>query len=200
MHYTLCDMIADLAQNAVEANSSLVTVEVTMFPYGETRSAASQTAFTGGAGETLGFTITDNGCGMDEVTLEKAKDPFYTDGIKHPRRSVGLGIPFLIQTAEETGGQWGITSRKGGPEGSGTRVWGNFPLDNIDTPPVGSIPGLFRSILTFPESPEVCIHRTGPNVTYTVTRSEMVDALGDLERVDSLALLDQYLEGLEENE
>jgi hypothetical protein len=178
-------MIADLAQNAVEAKSTLVTV------------AVEEDA------EKIGFSIKDNGCGMDAQTLERAKDPFYTDGKKHPHRSVGLGIPFLIQTAEECGGEWHIESEKG----KGTTEAGSFSLTNIDTPPLGSLPELFRSVLTFPNSPEVIIHRTkksdnsdseSENLDYTVKRSEMLDALGDLESADSLGLLDQYLEGLEE--
>lgn len=40
---------------------------------------------------------------MDEETLKKVKDPFFTDGEKHKERKVGLGIPFLIQ-AEAAGG------------------------------------------------------------------------------------------------
>ncbi|MDR3283952.1 MAG: ATP-binding protein, partial [Treponema sp.] len=137
MHYTLCDMVADLAQNSSEAGAALVQVDV-----GETDSGFS-------------FVITDNGKGMSTETLERAKDPFYTDGLKHPNRKVGLGIPFLIQTAADTGGSWDIQSEPG----KGTKVSGGFDTANIDTPPAGNIPRLFRGILTFPGTAEIVITR-----------------------------------------
>lgn len=180
MHYTLCDMIADLTQNSVEAGSSVITLCVD-----ETASS-------------LSFELCDNGKGMSPELLERVKDPFYTDGIKHPSRKVGLGIPFLIQTASETGGSWNIVSS----EGKGTTVSGSFDKTNIDTPPVGNIPGLFRQALTQPGSYEMIVQRTKTGggtdaVDYETTRSELTEALGELETVDSLSLLQQYLEGLE---
>ncbi|MDR1786347.1 MAG: sensor histidine kinase [Spirochaetaceae bacterium] len=181
MHYTLADMIGDLAQNAAESGASVIDVTVDE------------------SGGTLSFEIRDNGKGMDSQTLERAKDPFYTDGVKHPSRKVGLGIPFLIQTATETGGSWTLSSIKG----QGTVVGGVFNTSNIDTPPVGDIPGLFRQMLSQTGSFEMTItrKRTGPNpADYRIVRSELADALGDLETVDSLSLLGHYLAGLEEPE
>jgi hypothetical protein len=196
MHYTLCDMIADLTQNAVEAGSSVVQLSVE-----ETDTK-------------LSFIIEDNGKGMDEKTLEKAKDPFYTDGVKHPKRTVGLGIPFLIQTAVETGGAWNIESQ----EGVGTKVTGTFDTGNIDTPPMGSIPRLFRQVIMLAASQqknacggvgdcEIMITRTRVSaahpataLNYRVTKTELLDALGELETAGALRLLDEYLSGLEEPE
>ncbi|HPS45061.1 MAG TPA: sensor histidine kinase, partial [Treponemataceae bacterium] len=94
MHFTLCDMLSDLTQNAVEAGSSSIRVTV--------RETDRE----------LQATIEDNGKGMTPAELKRAEDPFYTDGTKHPGRKVGLGIPFLIQTAESTGGSWSIKSNK----------------------------------------------------------------------------------------
>ncbi len=85
MHYTLCDYILDIVQNAIEAGSS--DTELTIH---ETPSS-------------LLVTVADTGRGMDAGELEKAKDPFYTDGKKHPGRRVGLGLPFLIQASVADG-------------------------------------------------------------------------------------------------
>jgi hypothetical protein len=135
---------------------------------------------------------------MSPDLLERVKDPFYTDGIKHPARKVGLGIPFLIQTAVETGGSWNIQST----ERVGTTVSGTFDKTNIDTPPVGLIPNLFRQALTQTGSYEMIISRKKTvgldAIEYQVSKSELTDALGELETVSSLALLEQYLSGLEE--
>ena len=137
---------------------------------------------------------------MDEEQLKKAQDPFYTNGVKHPNRKVGLGIPFLIQTATETGGSWNITSKKG----KGTEVDCRFDLSNIDTPPVGDIPGYFRDALTLEGSYEMIIHRenhsNNKTINYTVTRSDLINALGDMSNGGALVLLGQYLKNLETEE
>lgn len=180
MHYTLCDMIADITANSVEAGSPLVTVE------------CIQTA------DALEVTVADNGKGMSEETLKRAEDPFYTDGVKHPGRKVGLGIPFLIQTMDETDGSWNIKTEPG----KGTTVYMKFNLSNIDTPPVGDIPGLFFTMLTQTGTYDMDIHRSCdvPLLDYHLNRHEIADALGgDLESAASLALLQKYIASQEDN-
>lgn len=179
MHYTLCDLIADLTQNAHEAASSHIRVEFSE------------------SDENLTVYIRDNGKGMDEELLKKASDPFYTDGIKHPSRKIGLGIPFLIQTAAQTGGEWKIDSTPG----KGTVVYMSFDLNNIDTPPIGDVCGLFRQLLIFPGNHELEIVRTKHtqdcSSVYTLLRSELSDALGKMETASDLVLLDEFLQSRE---
>lgn len=183
MHYTLSDMIADLTQNAVEAGSSYIKIDI--------RETAND----------LTVHICDNGKGMSEEVLKRVTNPFYTDGVKHPNRKVGLGIPFLIQTVTETGGDWNISSKVG----EGTTVSARFDLTNIDTPPIGSFPRLFRQILLLSGDYEMVITRirAGAGIAepdmrnYTITRSEVFDALGDIYLAATLSLLGEYLEGLE---
>jgi len=189
MHYTLCDMFSDLTQNSFEAGAGIITVV-----FSETEGK-------------LSVSIQDNGKGMTPEQLKRATDPFYTDGIKHPKRKVGLGIPFLIQTADSTGGSWNIASNTVNDDGkpSGTLVECSFDMTNIDTPPVGDVSGYFRHILTFDGHYEMIIERSSPRVSYTVSRSELLDALGlgesgTFEDVGALSLLRQYLENCEMEE
>ena len=179
MHYTLCDLITDLTQNAHEAASSHIRVEFSE------------------SDENLTVYIRDNGKGMDEELFKKASDPFYTDGIKHPSRKIGLGIPFLIQTAAQTGGEWKIDST---PE-KGTVVYMSFDLNNIDTPPIGDVCGLFRQLLIFPGNYELEIVRTKHtqdcSSVYTLLRSQLSDALGKMETASDLVLLDEFLQSRE---
>jgi hypothetical protein len=177
MHYTLSDIVVDIAQNGAESGASLVEVEVEQGP------------------ERFAFTVKDNGKGMTADEQERAMDPFRTDGIKHPERRVGLGLPFLVQTAAESGGGWRLDSEKG----RGTEVSAWFDPGNVDCPPAGDIPGAFRTILLFPGPQEVRITRSLGERRYEVSKSELAGALGDLEEVDSLLLLDQYLRSLEED-
>jgi hypothetical protein len=186
MHFTLADLITDISQNAVEAGADLVELEV------------SENAVSGG-GE-FRFLVRDNGKGMTEEEVKRAVDPFVTDGIKHPHRKVGLGLPFLIQMAEQSNGGWNIKSEKG----KGTTVTAWFDSGNVDMPPVGDIPGMFRTILTFNTSAEIVIRRkkliSGNEDEYEVRKSELAEALGGLEDAGTLVLMDQYLRSLENNE
>jgi len=186
MHFTLADLITDITQNAVEAGAGLVELEV------------SESAVSGG-GE-FRFLVRDNGKGMTEEELKRAVDPFVTDGVKHPNRKVGLGLPFLIQTAEQSNGGWDIKSEKG----KGTTVTAWFDSGNVDIPPAGDIPGMFRTILMFDTSAEIVIRRKkvlkGKEEEYEVRKSELAEALGSLEDAGTLVLMDQYLRSLENDE
>lgn len=188
-------MFSDLTQNAVESGANVITVKLEETP------------------NHLAFSVSDNGKGMSPEKLHRATDPFYTDGIKHPGRKIGLGIPFLIQTAESTGGIWSIRSETaestiGTESKAGTTVDCTFDLTNIDTPPVGDVTGYFRHILSFDGHYEMIISRSrlsvaGNQIEYTVSRSELLEALGLEEEgafVDagSLALLATYLNSMEE--
>ena len=182
MHYTLSDLIADIVQNSVEADSSQITLELD----------ETQTGLT--------VYIRDNGKGMSEETLKKVQNPFYTDGIKHPNRKIGMGIPFLIQTVTQTEGDYKITSELG----IGTTVYAFFNLANIDTPPLGDVSNLFRQVLTFTGNFEMTIIRKKNTdeiqLDYKLKKSEIVEALGGLETVTDLSLLGDFLKSQEEYE
>ena len=181
MHFTLADLVTDITQNGCESGATLVELEV----------SEKDREFR--------FLVRDNGKGMTKEQLGRAIDPFVTDGVKHPNRKVGLGLPFLIQTAEQSGGGWDVQSEKG--KGTTATAW--FDTGNFDTPPLGGLPGMFRSILMFEGPEDIVIRRTkqqGGEVVldYEVRKTELVEALGSLEDAGSLLLLGQYLESLEE--
>jgi len=201
LHFTLADLVTDITQNAAESGADLVELCI------------SEGADSSGKRE-FRFTVQDNGKGMTSEELKRAQDPFVTDGIKHPNRRVGLGLPFLIQTAEQSGGGWKIESKKrpenavppqaeGSDSGTaslfpwGTTVSGWFDLGNVDAPPVGDIPGMFRTVLLFDGPSEMVIQRHGETADYEARKTELADVLGDLEDTQSLILLDQYLRSLE---
>jgi hypothetical protein len=183
LHFTLSDLVTDITQNACEAGADLVELEISE-----------------GNGE-FRFLVRDNGKGMTREELARAVDPFVTDGVKHPHRKVGLGIPFLIQTAEQSGGGWDVQSEKG--KGTMATAW--FDTSNVDTPPTGDLPGMFRTILMFEGPKDIRIKRgfkqeDGTMRSYEVRRSELAEALGNLEDTESLVLLGQYLRSLEEDD
>ncbi len=181
MHAAVCDFILDCLQNSVEAGASEVYL------------AINQTS------RNFSVSIKDNGRGMDEDQLKKAVDPFYTDGIKHKSRKVGLGLPFLIQTVEQTGGDFSIESEKN----RGTDLVFSLPLDNIDTPPLGDLSAMILQAFMFDGLYDMPVERSleieGEVHGYSVKRSEIIEVLGDLNDADSLILARQYLRSQEED-
>jgi hypothetical protein len=175
MHYCLGDYVLDIAQNAVEAGSSQVVVDL------------DETA------DRFRVSVRDNGRGMTAEERARALDPFYSDGTKHAKRRVGLGLPFLVQATELAGGSWEIQSEKG----EGTRVEFSFPSASVDSPPTGDIPALLLCLICLPGEHELKVRRVGPRGDYELLRSEISEAVGGLERASSLALLKDYLVSLE---
>jgi hypothetical protein len=178
MHFGLGDYVLDIAQNAVEAGSGTVEIDLD-----ETE-------------EAFRVCIRDDGRGMTAEERERALDPFYTDGTKHARRKVGLGLPFLVQAADQSGGRWAIESAKG----AGTKVDFSFPSACVDSPPTGDIPSLIAGLLCLPGTHEMIVRRKGPRGSYELRRSEISEAVGGLERASSLALLNDYLHSQEFDE
>jgi hypothetical protein len=178
MHYGLGDYVLDITQNAVEAGSKVVVVDLD----------ESETGFR--------VVVCDDGRGMTAEEQRRALDPFYTDGIKHANRKVGLGLPFLVEAVELAGGHWSIESEKG----VGTKVEFSFPAANVDSPPTGDVPSLVFGLLCLSGNHEMILRRSGPRGSYELRRSELAEAVGGLERVSSLALLKDYLASLEDDE
>ncbi len=173
MHFAVSDFLLDLIQNSVEAEAGTITVEVT-----EDRGR-------------LEAAVADDGKGMDEQELERAKDPFYTDGRKHAGRKVGLGIPFLLQSLELAGGSSRFESRKG----EGTTLSFSFPADGLDTPPLGDLPGLILSAMCFDGDYELIVRRRAllRNVEYEIRRSELIETVGPLTDAGALVAVREFL-------
>lgn len=66
--------------------------------------------------------VTDSGEGMDDATLAKATDPFFTT--KEVGRGTGLGLPMVHGLAQESGGALVLKSQRG--EGTTAEMW--FPV------------------------------------------------------------------------
>jgi hypothetical protein len=179
LHFTVSDFLLDLVQNSVEAGAGHIAVKVFKDD------------------STLELVVDDNGKGMDERTLARVRDPFFTDGVKHAKRKVGLGIPFLVQALEQVNGNFELESEPG----KGTHLRCSFPLDHVDTPQLGDLPGFFLLALGFDGDYEMVIqrHDRQRGLEYQVSRSELVEALGGLHDAASMVLLRRFLESQEES-
>lgn len=176
MHASLSDVIADTAQNSIEAGASRVEVSLVE------------------DGETVAVRIVDNGKGMDEATRRRVFDPFYTEAGKHDARKVGLGLPLLKQICEDCEGALELESEKG----VGTTLAYRFNAKNIDLPPMGDVAKMVLTLMNYPGAFELVFsHRKGAE-EYVIARSELSDAVGGLESIESLALAGEFLAGQEE--
>lgn len=84
--------------------------------------------------------VTDDGRGMDAVTVKNVQDPFYTT---RKTRNVGLGIPLLKLAAEMAEGSFRLDSEPG----KGTRVEAVFRHSHIDRMPLGDLAFTFLTVL-----------------------------------------------------
>ena len=177
LHYTLAEYLLDLVQNSIEANARTVDLQI------NERDGA------------IRIVLQDDGCGMDEDTLARALDPFFTDGVKHPGRSVGLGLPFLRQMVESINGSFNIASTPG----AGTRLEFLLPTEHIDAPPVGSMSGVLQQLFCFAGEYELHVVRNRDGDGYELQRSALRDALGELDTAGSQSLLAEYISSQEES-
>lgn len=107
--------ILDIVMNSVKAGASKIGIDLTQTADG-----------------LLTITITDDGCGMDEETVRRLSDPFFTT---RTTRKVGMGVPLYMLAARQTGGDVTITSQLQ----KGTTVTATFHTDHIDCAPLGDI-------------------------------------------------------------
>jgi len=108
--------ILDIAENSVRAGANLIKITID-----EDINK-----------DILTIEIEDNGEGMDEETLEKVTDPFFTSKTV---RKVGLGVSLLKEAARMTGGDLEITSSPG----KGTNLKATFQYSHIDRKPIGDM-------------------------------------------------------------
>ena len=117
--------ILDIVENSIRAKASRIEIKVVE----DTRK------------DLLTIEIKDNGQGIDEKTIEKLLDPFFTT---RTTRKVGLGLPLLSQAARESGGDVQIESKGG----RGTRVRATFGYSHIDRKPLGNMEMTLITLIT----------------------------------------------------
>lgn len=162
--------ILDIAENSVKAGAALTEISIE-----ETETK-------------LSVSIKDNGCGMDEETLNRVTDPFYTT---RTTRKVGLGIPLFKEAAEQTGGSFSIQSR----ENFGTHTSAVFNKDHLDCMPLGDIISTVTTLIQgHPDSDFLFTHKIGDKEIRLDTR-ELRAVLGDvpLSEYEVICWIEEFL-------
>jgi hypothetical protein len=119
----------------------------------------------------LTVTISDNGCGMSAGFLKTVTDPFTTT---RTARQVGLGLPFLMMSAEQTGGKLRVESQAG----IGTTVTTTFFLRHIDCPPLGDIGGTVAALTQSSPNLNLKYVHTTPLGSFYFSSEEARNVLG----------------------
>ena len=168
--------ILDIAKNSTRAGASLIEILL----------VTDEKGF-------LTMTIRDNGCGMDEETLKRVSDPFYTT---RTTRKVGMGLPLLRMACEATGGDLTITSSVN-EEDHGTTLVATFDSTHIDFAPIGDvISSVVILIAGDPDRDFVFLDKT-PEREVALDTRELRAVLGDvsLGEFEVLEWIKSYLYG-----
>ena len=136
----------------------------------------------------LTLTIADDGRGMSPEFLAQVTDPFTTT---RTTRKVGLGLPLLRLTAEQTGGSLAIESTLG----VGTTVTARFQRRHLDCPPLGDLAGTVALLIQGSPEMELTYRHTTPRGEAALSTAELRDILGDvsLAEPEVFAWIQDYL-------
>ncbi len=158
--------VLDILQNTVEAGATRVTLLID-----EDRPA-----------DCLTISVTDNGRGMDDRTVARVIDPFYTT---RTTRHVGLGLPLYGMAAEQAGGKLTIASQPG----LGATVQAVFRWSHPDRQPLGDMAGTLLAFLLSARAPDLQYeHRVKADRTSENDRVFEFDTVAIRAELDGLSL------------
>lgn len=169
MHYSLADMISDLAANSFEAMAEVVILDI--FEYEDS----------------IEIYIADNGQGMSLEELNKCLDVDFTKD-KH-LRPIGLGLAFMKQMVQTAGGIFKIDSEVG----MGTSIFVKFNKNNLDTPPKGDFVNMLVAMFNSAGEYEIRVNFHKDNQIKSISKKEVIASLGELNTVLSLKIFKDYL-------
>lgn len=148
--------ILDLVQNSIRAEASKIDISVL--------ENTERDIFT--------VTIEDNGCGMNQETLAKAKDPFFTS---RTTRDVGLGLSFMQMMAAQCNGKFSVNSE----EGKGTKVEITLQRSHIDRLPLGNMAETMMTLVGANENLDFTFNHRVNDQNLDFSTAQMREVLGD---------------------
>ena len=146
----------DIAQNSIVAEATLVEIDV------EENSSS----------DLITLRVKDNGKGMSEDFLKAVEDPFITT---RTTRKIGLGISFLKEAAEMTGGSIELKSELG----VGTTVTAYFVMSHIDRQPIGNLTETIITLVTLNTEIDFMIRYKVNENEFVFSTQEVKELLGE---------------------
>ena len=163
--------IMDIAQNSVRAEASLIEIEL----------KESNIDYQ------LEMIVRDNACGMDAETVANLSDPFFTS---RTTRKVGLGIPFLKMSCEQTEGTLSILSEKG----KGTEVRALFHTNHPDCLPLGDLGGYISLLMSANAHIEIAFCYQIDNEKFEISKSLLAsEGIDDLSSGAMVMAIKSYI-------
>ena len=148
--------ILDIAQNSIAADATLVEIDI------------DEDYIC----DRITIIVKDNGKGMSDEFLKTVEDPFITT---RTTRKIGLGISFLKEAAELTGGSLEIESELG----VGTTIKAIFILSHIDRQPIGNLTQTIITLVTLNPTIDFIIRYKVGDDEFVFSSQEVKEQLGD---------------------
>lgn len=158
----LSSYILDIAQNSIKAGSNIVEVKI----------------IEDTLNKQLLISIKDDGCGMDESTMEQLYNPYFTT---RSTRKIGLGIPMLLELCDMCNGSLKITSEIN----NGTEVVINLDLNSYDLPEFGNIEDTIISIILNDKDVDLIFEYIKGEKIFYISTIEIKKILGVISIVQS---------------
>jgi len=158
--------ILDIAQNSIAADAKLVEIDVE----------------EDNESDRITIRVKDNGRGMSEDFLKSVEDPFITT---RKTRKIGLGISFLKEAAELTGGSIAINSVLG----TGTTITAFFVKSHIDRQPIGNLTETIITLVTLNTGIDFTIRYKVNDNEFVFSTQEVKTLLGDDTSLNSPAIV-----------
>jgi len=171
--------ILDIAQNSIAAEATLVEIDVE----------------EDNTSDRLLIRVKDNGKGMSEDFLKTVEDPFITT---RTTRKIGLGISFLKEAAEMTGGSIDLKSELG----VGTIITATFVLSHIDRQPIGNLTETIITLVSLNPEIDFIIRYLVNENEFVFSTQEVKELLGEDAALNSppiVVFLTEYVQEHIEN-
>jgi hypothetical protein len=165
--------ILDIAQNSIVAEAETLRIAI----------------IEDLVNDRLTIRIKDDGRGMDEETVERVVDPFYTT---RTTRKVGLGIPMFKASAENCNGSFKINSQLG----VGTEIDAEFQHSHIDRVPLGNMTDTIVTIVMGCAKMDLIYTHCVNEKRFCLNTREIRKTLGDeipLTSIDVIKWLKEYV-------
>lgn len=121
--------------------------------------------------------VEDNGIGMNEDTVAKVQDPFFTT---RTTRNVGLGIPLFKMGALLCDGSFRLESK----ENIGTLIEASYKKSHLDTPPMGDLSETIVTLIQADENIEYEFHYENDDIQFDLNTVEIKEVLDGVSIVE----------------
>jgi hypothetical protein len=171
--------ILDIAQNSIVAGAEILRIAI----------------IEDLTNDRLTIRIKDDGRGMDEETVARVVDPFYTT---RTTRRVGLGIPMFKASAENCNGKFEIKSQLG----VGTEIDAEFQHSHIDRVPLGNMTDTIVTIVMGSPKMDLIYTHCVNEKRFCLNTKDIRKTLGDeipITSIEVIKWLKEYVAGELEN-